>query len=329
MTDRTDPTVAGDDAQSDGAHASGAERASPWAAATDRVITRRTSSVGPSLSGRRRFFRRFRRQRPAIVALCFLVSLTTIALLAPVISPYEPNQQTLTRILERPSFDHWLGTDDVGRDVFSRLLYGGRLSLLAALQAVGVGVVLGVPPGLVAGFFGRWVDLVIMRITDAVMSFPPLILAISIVGVLGPNITNAMLAVGVIFAPRFLRLVRGAVLTVREETFIEASRAIGTPTPWVIRRHILPNVMSPLIVQISLASGFAMLAEASLSFLGLGAQPPQASWGSMLSRGVRHMTDAPWLIFAPGLMIALTVLAFNILGDGIRDSIGREIRRAD
>jgi peptide/nickel transport system permease protein len=162
-----------------------------------------------------------------------------------------------------------------------------------------------------------------------VMSFPPLILAIAIVGVLGPNLTNAMVAVGVIFAPRFVRLVRGTVLAVREETFIEASRSIGTPTFKIIRRHVLPNVMSPLIVQISLAAGFAMLAEASLSFLGLGAQPPDASWGAMLGRGFRYISRGPWLIFAPGTLIALTVLSFNILGDGIRDSIGREVRRAE
>jgi peptide/nickel transport system permease protein len=284
---------------------------------------------GPSLSGRQRFWRRFKRQRPALVALGFLVFISLVALAAPLLAPRDPNAQVLTRTLESPSWDYWLGTDDVGRDVFSRLIYASRLSLLAALQAVGVGVVLGVPPGLAAGYLGRRADLIIMRITDAIMSFPPLILAIAIVGVLGPNLTNAMIAVGVVFAPRFVRLVRGTVLAVREETFIEASRSIGTPAIRIVRRHILPNVLSPLIVQISLAAGFAMLAEASLSFLGLGAQPPDASWGSMLGRGVRNMTRAPWLIFAPGAMIALTVLAFNVLGDGIRDSIGREVRRAE
>jgi ABC-type dipeptide/oligopeptide/nickel transport system permease subunit len=166
-----------------------------------------------------------------------------------------------------------------------------------------------------------------MRLTDALMSFPPLILAIAFVGVLGPSLTNAMFVIGVIFAPRFVRLVRGTVLSIREETFVEASRSIGTPTPRVILRHVLPNALSPLIVQISLTAAMAMLAEASLSFLGLGVQPPDASWGSMIERGFRYTATAPWLTVFPGLLIALTVLAFNILGDGLRDSLGREIRR--
>lgn len=282
----------------------------------------------PSASNFQRFVRRFRRQQAGVAAFIFLSVLGLVALLAPWVAPQDPNFQQLTRILESPSGEFWLGTDDIGRDVFSRMIFGARLSLGAALQAVGIGIVLGVPPGLIAGYLGRGADVLIMRVADAVMSFPPLILAIALVGVLGPNLTNAMIAVGVIFSPRFVRLVRGTVLAVREETFIEASLSIGTPTRTIILRHILPNVLSPLIVQVSLAAGFAMLAEASLSFLGLGAQPPQASWGAMLSRGVRHMADAPWLIFAPGLMIAFTVLAFNVLGDAIRDSIGREVRRA-
>jgi len=286
------------------------------------------SNKNVSLSTWRRFLRRFRRQRAGLVAFVFLALLGLIAVFAPWVAPKDPDLQQLTRILESPNSEFWLGTDDIGRDVFSRLIYGARLSLGAAFQAVGVGIILGVPPGLIAGYMGRRVDILIMRIADAVLSFPPLILAIALVGVLGPNLTNAMIAVGIIFAPRFVRLVRGTVLSVREETFIEASHSIGTPAPRIIVTHILPNVLSPLIVQISLASGFAMLAEASLSFLGLGAQPPQASWGAMASRGVRHMTESPLLIFAPGLMIAFTVLAFNVLGDAIRDSLGREIRRA-
>ena len=285
--------------------------------------------LGPSLSGRQRFWRRFKRQRPALIALGFLILITLISIFAPVLAPKDPNHQTLTDILQRPSRTYLLGTDELGRDVLSRLIFAGRLSLMAALQAVGVGVALGVIPGLLAGYLGRAADAIIMRVADALMSFPPLILAIAIVGVLGPNLRNAMIAVGVIFAPRFVRLVRGTVLAVREETFIEASRSIGTPTLTIVRRHILPNVLSPLIVQISLAAGFSMLSEASLSFLGLGAQPPDASWGSMLQQGVRYISRGPWLIFAPGTIIALTVLSFNVLGDGIRDSIGREVRRAE
>jgi peptide/nickel transport system permease protein len=307
----------------------GTQTGRAWSASVVEPGAAEGAALGPSLSGRQRFFRRFKRQRPALIALGFLIFVTLTAIFAPILAPKDPNAQTLTDVLQPPSSEYWLGTDELGRDVFSRLLYAGRLSLMAAAQAVGVGVALGVVPGLLAGYLGKRVDVVIMRIADAVMSFPPLILAIAIVGVLGPNLTNAMVAVGVIFAPRFVRLVRGTVLAVREETFIEASRSIGTPTTKIIRRHILPNVLSPLIIQISLAAGFAMLAEASLSFLGLGAQPPDASWGAMLGRGFRYISRGPWLIFAPGTIIALTVLSFNVLGDGIRDSIGREVRRAE
>lgn len=283
--------------------------------------------AGPSLSARRRFLKRFGRQWPAIIALVYLFVITMTAVFAPVLATHGPLEQNLGNVLAPPSAEHWLGTDDLGRDLYSRIVYAGRISLLAAVQAVGIGVAIGVLPGLIAGYAGKKADAVIMRITDAVMSFPPLILAIAVVGVLGPNLTNAMIAVGIIFAPRFLRLVRGTVLAVRQETFIEASLSIGTSMRRILRLHVLPNVLSPLIVQVSLATALAMLAEASLSFLGLGVQPPQASWGAMIERGFRHTTAAPWLTVFPGLPIAMTVLAFNVLGDGIRDSIGREIRR--
>lgn len=280
----------------------------------------------PELTARARFLRRFRRQRPALIALTFLVLVTLAAITAPLLAPHDPLEQNLLGVLRQPGGEHLLGTDELGRDVFSRTLYAGQVSLLAAAQAVGVAVALGVLPGLVAGYAGRRVDAVIMRITDALMSFPPLILAIAFVGVLGPSLTNAMLVIGVIFAPRFVRLVRGTVLAIREETFIEASRSIGTPTGRVIVRHVLPNTLSPLVVQVSLTAAMAMLAEASLSFLGLGVQPPDVSWGSMIERGFRYTASAPWLTVFPGLLIALTVLAFNVLGDGLRDSLGREIR---
>jgi ABC-type dipeptide/oligopeptide/nickel transport system permease subunit len=181
---------------------------------------------------------------------------------------------------------------------------------------------------VLAGYFRGWVDTVVMRITDVLLAFPPIILAIAIVGVLGPNLTNAMLAIGVIFTPRFVRITRSSVMQTREETYVEASRSIGTSTWGILRRRILPNSLSPLIVSVSLASGTAMIAEATLSFLGLGVQPPQASWGSMVGRAVRHIDRAPWLIVFPGLAIALTVLALNLVGDGLRDSFGRETVRS-
>lgn len=282
----------------------------------------------PEQTAWQRFLRRFRRQYPGLIAGGWLVLMILTALFAPLLATYDPLLQNLSAVLQQPSGAHFLGTDDLGRDVYSRALYAGRISLVAAAQAVTVAVLLGVLPGLIAGYAGRRVDGVIMRITDAIMSFPALILAIAFVGVLGPSLTNAMFVIGVIFAPRFIRLVRGCVLSVRQETFIEASRSIGTKTHRVILRHVLPNVLSPLIVQISLAAAMAMLAEASLSFLGLGVQPPDASWGSMIERGFRHIAAAPWLTVYPGLLIALTVLAFNLLGDGLRDSLGREERRS-
>lgn len=284
--------------------------------------------AGPSQSPRQRFWRRLRRQRPAMLSLAFLLVLAVVALLSPWIAPADPNDQDLRQVLAGPGEDgHLLGTDQFGRDVLSRLLVASRISLLAALQAVGVATVLGVPLGLVSGYLGGRVDRWVVRFSDALMSFPPLILAVAIVAARGPGLTNAMVAVGLIMAPRLLRLVRGSVLSVREETFIEASRSIGVPTGRIIRRHVLPNVLSPLIVQLSLGAAFAMLAEATLSFLGLGVSPPQASWGSMLQEGARFLSRAPHLVIFPGVAIAVTVLAFNVLGDGLRDSLGREVRR--
>jgi len=280
------------------------------------------------VSARRRFVRRFKANTGAMIAFGFIVFLLIIAIVGPWIAPYEPNKQDLANTLADPFTEgHFLGTDELGRDTLSRLIVAARVAMLASGQAVLIAMILGVIPGLLAGYFSGFVDLVIMRVTDAVQSFPPLILAISIVGIIGPGLRNAMLAVGIIFAPNFLRIVRGAVLEVREETFIEASRSIGTPTMRIVRTRILPNVMPPLLVQISLAAGFALLAEASLSFIGLGVELPQSSWGQMLGRAYNNFSRQPWLIVWPGVTIALTVLAYNVMGDGLRDSIGREVRR--
>lgn len=278
--------------------------------------------------GARGFLRRFRQKKAAVAALAFLVAVVVVSVLAPVLAPQDPNFQDLSSSLAPPLSDgHLLGTDELGRDVLSRLMYAGRISMLAALQAVSVGFVLGVPLGLLSGYAGGVVDTIVMRVTDGVMSFPPLILAIAIISVLGPNLRNAMIAVGIVFAPRFLRLVRASVLAVREETYIEAARTIGTPVRSIIVRHVLPNVLSPMIVQLSLAAGFTLLAEAGLSFLGLGVQPPDASWGSMMGRSFRVLSQEPWLIVWPGAMVVLSVLSFNLLGDGLRDSLGRETRK--
>lgn len=280
-----------------------------------------------SLSAGQRLLRRFLQQRLALWALAFLAALTAAALFAPWVAPYDPLLQNLDRVLEPPSRDHWFGTDELGRDVLSRTLFAARISLAAAAQAVLIALVIGVPPGLVAGFWGGAADSLIMRATDALMSFPPLILAVALIAVLGPSLTNAMIAVGILLSPTFLRLMRATTLAVAQETYVEAARSIGCTRGWIIRKHVLPNVVSPLFVQISVFAGVAMLAEAGLSFLGLGAQPPDSSWGAMVGRGFRYISHAPSLIVFPGLAIAVTVLALYVVGDGLRDSLGREVRR--
>ncbi|MBX3705935.1 MAG: ABC transporter permease [Pseudomonadales bacterium] len=278
-------------------------------------------------SAGQRFLRRFLQQRLALGCLGFLVLLTLAAVFAPWVAPYDPLQQDLDRVLESPSRDHWFGTDELGRDVLSRTLFAARVSLLAAAQAVLIAIAIGVPPGLVAGLWGGRVDGLIMRATDALMSFPPLILAVALIAVLGPSLTNAMIAIGILLSPTFLRLMRATTMAVAQETYVEAARSIGCTQGWIIRKHVLPNVVSPLFVQISVFAGVAMLAEAGLSFLGLGAQPPDSSWGAMVGRGFRYLSLAPSLIVFPGLAIAITVLALYVVGDGLRDSLGREIRR--
>jgi ABC-type dipeptide/oligopeptide/nickel transport system permease subunit len=282
-----------------------------------------------ALSARRRFIRRFKRQRLAMVALGFLVLVALVAVFAPWLTPTDPNKNDLANALQRPPNGSGLGTDHLGRDVLSRLIIASRVSMQAAIQSVAIGVVLGVPTGLVAGYFGGRIDRLIMRFSDALLSFPPLVLAIAVIAVLGSNLTNAMIAIGIIFAPRFLRLVRAEVLAIREETYVEAARSVGTPWWKIITRHVLPNALPPLIVQASLSAGFAMLAEASLSFLGLGVQPPQSSWGSMLAEAATVINREWTLMLAPGICIILITLAFNILGDGLRDSIGRETFRTE
>lgn len=270
-----------------------------------------------------RFWRRFRRQKVALVALGFLVLLCLLALFAPWIAPHDPNAQALADRLQNPSGSHWLGTDDLGRDVLSRMLLAARVSLLASVEATAVSLVLGVPLGLIAGYLGGWFDTIVSRVADAIMAIPSLLFALAIIGVLGPDLTKAMLAIGFVNAPRFFRIVRASTLVVREQPFIMAARALGGSSRRLIVGHILPNVQSALIVQISLSMGFAILFEAALSFLGLGVQPPDASWGTMLGRSTKFMERDPYLVLFPGLAIFLTVLAFNVLGDAINDALGR------
>jgi peptide/nickel transport system permease protein len=277
----------------------------------------------PATAGRAGILRGILRRRSTVVAGGFLLLLVACAVLAPVIAPHDPDAQDVLQRLQPPSGEHLLGTDDYGRDVLSRLIYGARVSLQAAVQAVVVALLIGLPPGIVAGYWGGLLGATLTRVMDALMSAPSLVLAITIVAVLGPGVTNAMLAVGLVMAPRFFRVARATTMDVRHETYIEASVALGCSSLRTIGRHILPNVMPPIVLVISVSLGTAVAAEASLSFLGLGVRPPAASWGSMLSTASSNMGIAPYLVWPPGVMIFLTVLAFTYLGDGVRKGMLR------
>jgi ABC-type dipeptide/oligopeptide/nickel transport system permease subunit len=265
--------------------------------------------------------RRFVRRRAALIGAAYLVLLIGGALAAPAIAPYDPLKQDPGAMLSTPSRAHWLGTDDLGRDVLSRLLYGARLSLGASLMAVAIAALAGLPIGLAAGYLGGAADDALMRVIDALQAFPALILAMAISAALGPGLVNVMIAVGIVYTPRFARLVRGQVLSLREELFVEGARAAGASHLRIIARHVLPNVVAPVTVQVSIGVAFALLAETSLSFLGVGIKPPEPSWGTDVGRGYRFMRLAPWLVFIPGSVILLTTLAFNMVGDGMRDAL--------
>jgi ABC-type dipeptide/oligopeptide/nickel transport system permease subunit len=275
------------------------------------------------------FLRRFCRNPTALISALILLAIVLVAVFAPYIAPHDPARSSLRNILKPPSAVYWFGSDDLGRDVASRLIFASRLSLVASVQAVAIALALGLPLGLVSGYVGGWVDTVIMRCNDALMSFPALILAVVIVGLLGPSLTNAMTAIGLVYAPRIMRVVRGSTLSVREEVYVRAARATGCSDARIITRHVLPNVTGPLVVQATVLMGQALLAEAGLSFLGLGTQPPQASWGAMLGTAFPYMAQSPVPTIAAGVVISVTVLCFNLVGDGIRDSVGRMRRAGD
>ncbi len=269
----------------------------------------------------RRAARRLRRRRAAMFGLAIVLGFIVLALFAPWIAPHDPIATSWGAIRKAPTVEHWFGTDDIGRDVLSRVIWGTQASLLAGVVSVSISLALGVPIGLAAGFLGGAVDGLISRITDAFLACPFLILAIALAAFLGPSLSNAMIAIGVSATPIFVRLTRAQVLNIKVEDYIEAARAVGNP-PWRIAlRHILPNVTAPLIVQATLAIAAAVIAEASLSFLGLGQQPPAPSWGSMLNTAKNYVDQAPWMAIWPGLAIFLLVLAFNLLGDGLRDAL--------
>lgn len=271
-------------------------------------------------------WRRLRRNRGAVVGAAVVVLLVTLAAAAPLLAPADPNAQDLSARLLPPSPQHLLGTDEFGRDMLSRLLYGARPALAAGMLAAAIAMGLGVTIGLVSGYVGGAVDQVLMRVMDIMLAFPYLLLAMIVVAILGPSISNAMVAVGLVNVPQYARLVRGCVLGVRTTEYVAAARALGIPRSRILGRHILPNVMAPIIIQATLGIGQAIVWAAGLSFLGLGAQPPAPEWGAMLASGREYMLQAPGLATFPGLAILVTVLGFNLLGDGLRDALDPRLR---
>ena len=265
--------------------------------------------------------RRLSRRAGALVGLAVVVLFILLAVLAPWLAPYDPVATSWSTVRAAPSAAHWFGADELGRDVLSRIIWGARASILAGVVSVSISLALGVPIGMLAGYVGRWVDALISRITDAMLACPFLILAIALAAFLGPSLTNAMIAIGISATPIFIRLTRAQVLAAKSEDYVEAARALGNPHLRIALRHILPNIVAPLIVQATLAIAAAVIAEASLSFLGLGQQPPAPSWGSMLNTARNYVDQAPWMAIWPGVSIFLLVLSFNLLGDGLRDAL--------
>lgn len=274
---------------------------------------------------RNSLYKRFAKRKTAVVGGAVILIYLLVALLAPVLAPYDPLQIDLVHKLQLPSWSHWLGTDDKGRDILSRLIYGTQLSLLVGFVAVSIGAIIGVPLGLVSGYYGRWVDAVIMRIVDVLLAFPGILLALAIVSALGPSLANVIIAVGIFSIPTFARIVRGSTLAVKKLEFVDAIRALGASDLKIIFWHILPNVLSPIIVQATLRLATAILTAAGLSFLGMGAQPPSPEWGAMLSNGRDYLWSAPHLAAFPGAAIATLVLGFNLFGDGLRDALDQRM----
>ncbi|RHW37679.1 ABC transporter permease [Lysinibacillus yapensis] len=270
--------------------------------------------------------RRFIRSNPiGTISIGFILLVILISVLAPIIAPYDPVLQNRQSILIGPNGTHILGTDELGRDVFSRIVYGSRISLLVGFSAVVFSMIFGIFFGVVSGYFGGVIDMIVQRIMDAIMSIPSLILALFIAALLGPAIQNVIIALVIVETPRFARIVRGEMLRIRETNYVEASRSIGSSVFRIIWKHAIPNMGAPIIVLASLAFGQSIIAEASLSFLGIGTPPPNPSWGLMLSDASRFMETAPWLVLFPGLALALCVLAFNLLGDALRDFLDPKI----
>ncbi len=270
---------------------------------------------------------RFMKNKLAVAGGFFILLLIFMAIFAPVVAPQDPSEQSYADFLTEPTADHWFGTDELGRDVLSRVIYGARVSLQAGMISVGIALAVGVPIGLFSGYYRGVLDeFIVMRFTDALLSFPPLVLALSMAAVLGAGLQNAMIAIGIVFTPNIIRLMRAEVLSQREREYVMAAKASGLSDRKIIFLHIFPNCLPPILVQATLAVAGAIIAEASLSYLGLGTQPPTPSWGAMLSMGQGYLADAPWIALFPGIFIFITVLSINLFGDGLRDALDPKMK---
>jgi len=263
--------------------------------------------------------RRLGKSKVVVACLAFLILITLVAIFAPLVAPYDPLGMQPKIRFQGPSWNHPFGTDEYGRDVLSRLIYGARISLQVGVISVGISLVIGAALGLIAGFYGQWVDMLLSRVMDILFAFPAILLAIALMAVLGSNIRNVMIAIGIVNIPIFMRVARASTLSVRGTLYIEAAQVLGANNPRLLGRHILPNIAAPLIVQATLAFAWAVISEAALSFLGLGTQPPTPSWGIMLSKGREFMDQSPSAVVFSGWAIVMTVLCLNIVGDGLRD----------
>ncbi len=271
-------------------------------------------------------WRRFRRNVPATLGLILIGLLLVLSLAAPLITPYNPVKQNLSQALQKPGAEHLLGTDYLGRDLFTRLLYGGRLSLTIGFLAVGFGLLIGVTLGAISGYYGGWLDMLIQRLADILLSFPSFLLALILVALMGVGVRNIIFSVGILAIPSFIRLVRSSVLVLRSSEYVQAARALGAPSPLVILQHVVPNTLTPVIVNASMNLGYAITTAAGLGFLGLGVQPPTPEWGMMLGEAKNYIFSHPYMITFPGLAIFITIVGLNLIGDALRDSLDPRLK---
>ena len=273
------------------------------------------------ISGTKRAWLEFRRNRFALVGTAFIIFIAFMGAFAPIVSTHDPYKQSLRKRMKPPTTEHWMGTDELGRDVYSRLVYGARISLFVGIVGTTVGVICGTIIGLISGFFGGWVDTLVMRVIDIMYAFPGIVLAILIISVLGPSLINLIIVLAIYAIPTLSRIVRGNVLSLKEQDYVVAALALGAGRTRIMFLHLLPNTLAPIIVYATLGVAFAILTTAALGFLGLGVQPPQAEWGNMLSNGRQYLRKAPLLMVFPGALISMTVISINLIGDALRDAL--------